>query len=87
MYNECHRVKYIHTIICYDFEFLFRLDAQLQKVETDEGFSRWLPSCDIYCDIKRLLTEKEKESKKAEISKCARERWFLLSLKAKFAGL
>ena len=56
-------------------------------METDEGFSRWLPSCDIYCDIKRLLTEKEKEKKKGEISKCARERWFLLSIKAKFAGL
>ena len=76
------------TIVCYDLEFLFcRLDAQLQTVETSEGFSRWLPSCDMYCDIKRMLTEKEKEIKKGEISKCARERWFLLSLKAKFAGL
>ena len=56
-------------------------------METHEGFSRWLPSCHIYCDIKRMLTEKEKEKRKEEISKCARERWFLLSLKAKFAGL
>ena len=70
------------------FEFpICRLDVQLKKVETDQGFTRWLSSSNAYCDVKRLLNEKEKERRKEEISKCARERWFLVSLKAKFAGL
>ena len=56
-------------------------------MEADKGFPRWLPQCDIYCDIMRLLTEIEKKKKQGDISKCARERWFLLSLKSKFAGL
>ena len=57
------------------FEFpICRLDVQLQKVETDQGFTTWLFSSDAYYadayyddayyDVKRLLSEKEKERKK-----------------------
>ena len=61
------------------FEFpICRLGVQLQKVETDQGFTRWLFSSDVYYDVKRLLTEKEKERRKEEISKCSREWWFLV---------
>ena len=40
----------------------------------------------IYRDFSRVATEK-KDEVLSDIATCARERWFLLKLKAKFAGL
>ena len=61
------------------FKFpICRLDVQLQKVETDQGFTRWLFSSDAYYDVKRLLSEKEKERRKEEIFKYSHEWWFLV---------
>ena len=51
-----------------------------------EGFCRWEADSDVYRDMKRIAEEKEKESIIRNIGKYARERWFLLNLKAKFAG-
>ena len=51
-----------------------------------EGFRRWTADSDVYKDMKRIAKEKEKGKILAEIGVCARERWFLLNLKAKFAG-
>ena len=51
------------------FEFpICRLDVQLQKVETDQGFTTWLFSsdayyADAYYDVKRLLSEKKRKGR------------------------
>ena len=66
---------------------IVRLEAELKSVEEREGFSRWAEDSDTYRDFSRVATEKKKDEVLSDIATCARERWFLLKLKAKFAGL
>ena len=65
----------------------YRIDADLKVVEDKHGFRRWSKHSDVYADFKRLEDEKEKCRVTDRIATCARERWFLLNLKAKFAGI
>ena len=69
------------------FVQLFRLDAQLKKIEKDKGFVRWSVTSDIYKDMQQFSNKKQKENISKLMAACARERWFLLKLKAKFAGM
>ena len=55
-------------------------------MEDERGIQRWSKHSDVYCDFKRIEEEKEKNRIIEKIATCARERWFLLNLKAKFAG-
>lgn len=50
-------------------------------------FNRWRVESAIFKDMKRIADEEEKEKIIDAIADCARERWFLLNLKAKYAGI
>ena len=72
----------IHNILC----LLPRVDAELKMMEDKHGIQRWSKHSDVYVDLKKMEDEKEKRRVADSIATCARERWFLLNLKAKFAG-
>ena len=64
-----------------------RINDELQTIESKQGIRRWTKDSDVYKDLKRMEDEKEKNRIIESIGTCARERWFLLNLKAKFAGM
>ena len=64
-----------------------RYDIQIKQIENDKDFVRWSTTSDIYSDMKRFAHDKQKAKVLKMISTSARERWFLLKLKAKFAGM
>ncbi len=66
---------------------LFRINTELLTIERKEGIQRWSKDSDVYLDLKRVEEEKEKQKVLESMATCARERWFLLNLKAKFAGI
>ena len=59
---------------------------QLKQIENDKEFERWSATSDIYNDMKKFAHNKQKEKILKMIFTSSRERWFLLKLKAKFAG-
>lgn len=65
---------------------LIRIDAELRVLEDKEGIQRWSVDSDVYMDHQRMQEAREKAALVESIGTCARERWFLLNLKAKFAG-
>ena len=62
-------------------------DMQLKQIENDKEFELWSATSDIYNDMKRFAHNKQKEKILKMIFTSSRERWFLLKLKAKFAGI
>ena len=54
--------------------------------EAKHGIDRWTSDSEVFKDMKRIAEEMEKEKMHDAIASCARERWFLLNLKTKFAG-
>lgn len=64
-----------------------RIDTELQAVEEKQGIQRWTEDSDVYLGLKRMEEEKEKNRIADSIATCAGERWFLLNLKARFAGV
>ena len=59
---------------------------QLKQIENDKQFERWSATSDIYNDMERFAHNKQKEKILKMIFTSSHERWFLLKLKAKFAG-
>ena len=59
----------------------------LQKIEDEHKISRWTPNCQAYKETKEILKSKLRNELKIKIRQCARERWFLLRLKSKYAGM
>jgi len=47
---------------------------------------RWTPNSPSYQAMDRIQMEKSKRDAFAMLEQCARERWFLLTIKAKHAG-
>ena len=59
----------------------------LQRIEERNGIvSRWIPTCQEYIATKAAMRSNLKKKLKKEIRKHARERWYLLRLKSKYAG-
>lgn len=64
----------------------FRLDAHLKTIESAEQFMRPNFNSPAYEDLLRYRNLHKSKQLKAKMSVIARERWYLLKLKAKFAG-
>ena len=47
---------------------------------------RWTPDSPSYQAVDRLQIQQSKQDAFARLKQCARERWFLLTIKAKYAG-
>lgn len=58
----------------------------LQKFEQEHRISRWGPSCQAYKETKEVMKSNQRNKLKIRIRQHARERWFLLRLKSKYAG-
>ena len=59
---------------------------KLHEYEAKQRIERWTANSQSFKDVKKIAEEVEKERFIDVISSTARERWFLLNLKAKFAG-
>lgn len=59
----------------------------LQRTEERNGIvNRWMPTSREYITTKAAVTSNLKKKLKKEIRQHARERWYLLRLKSKYAG-
>ena len=79
--------KFFLISMCIIHVYIHRYDIQLKQIENDKDFVRWSTTSDIYSDMKRFAHDKQKAKVLKMISTSACERWFLLKLKAKFAGM
>ena len=64
------------------------MEAKLQQMETSKGITqRWQPSTLQYRSAEQIMRDHELTLFRKKAETCARERWFLLSMKAKYAGM
>ena len=85
---SCTIYNYVTLLLCVIILMLCRLGTQLSHIEATEGITiRWTPESDPFQDYLSLKRFKERERLLESMSVTARERWFLLKLKAKFAGM
>lgn len=71
----------------YNYMYMYRLDADLKRIEQCHQMERWTNESDIFQDYDKMEQKKEQERVARDIKTCARERWFLLKIKAKFVGM
>ena len=65
-----------------------RIDQKIQEIEQKHGIqTRWLDDCPEYIATKSVIQSKEKQKLKLKMRDQAKERWYLLKLKAKYAGV
>ncbi len=62
------------------------MDVELRVWERKYALERWEENSIVFQDVKRIVEEEKRAGFFYCISTCARERWFLLNLKSKFAG-
>lgn len=66
---------------------LSRVEAKLREFESKHSITtRWFPGSVQYHSVKSAMDTKRKHILLSKIKDFARERWFLLALKAKYAG-
>ncbi len=66
---------------------LSRIEDQLATIEVEHSISsRWLPGTIEYSTVRSLLDSREKYVILEKLQQLVRERWYLLALKAKYAG-
>ena len=64
-----------------------RLEWKLKLIEREHSIpQRWTPDSPSYQAVDRLQIQQSKQDAFAKLEQCARERWFLLTIKAKYAG-
>ena len=62
------------------------MDVELCVWERKYEFERWEENSIVFRDVKRIMEEEKRANLLDSIASCARERWFLLNIKSKFAG-
>ena len=66
---------------------LLRVASKLQSFECSHKLPhRWLPGCKEYEAAKAAIQARRRSALRLQIQTLARERWFLLALKSKYAG-
>ena len=66
----------------------FRTELLMQNVERTHGIAkRWTSCSQEYVTTKAMMNSNLRIKLKKDIRKHARERWFLLRLKSKYAGI
>ena len=75
--------RYVFIAVCYCYK---RLELELHQFEEKYEIERWAKDSQSFKDAKEMADVMEKEKLLEGISCTARQRWFLLNLKAKLAG-
>ena len=76
-------LKIIYKSIC-----ILRLEKKLKSIERQQKIQqRWVPESPEYQYVNQLVIEKQKRDILGQLNQCARERWYMLKVKAKFAGI
>ncbi|XP_065893420.1 uncharacterized protein [Dysidea avara] len=66
--------------------YMLIIDQKIQEIEQKHGIqTRWLDDCPEYFATKSVIQSKEKQKLKLKMRDQAKERWYLLKLKAKYA--
>jgi len=82
--NASEENSHLASQLC---EQLHHYEDKLRNVEHSHGVNqRWSPSSTAYREVKALVTSENRTRLLLRIEQAARERWFLLRLKAKYAG-
>ena len=72
----------------YDYEFLFRLENMLRTLVLENGVAqRWKPDDENFRLARDEANDRQKQILLYKVHSKVVERWFLLSLKAKYAGI
>ena len=87
-------IKVLYIMVCYylypqPYTYVFdtRIDKKIRALETEHNIpQRWTCDSIEYQRMKNDLAVKKKNTVLANLSLCARDRWFMLSVKGKFAG-
>ena len=69
------------------YVWLYRCEQKLRQIEAQHHIQRWDENSPEYVQQKVIKASEKKQNLLAKMSVCLRERWFLLSIKAKFAGM
>ena len=81
-FKRCLYTDNLHSYI-----LMLRVERKLQAFEQKHSLlHRWVPSSSEYQVVKSTMESRRKSKLCAKIQHLARERWFLLSMKAKYAG-
>lgn len=83
------RSKMLYSYVYFYFNLCtLRLEQKLKVTERKHGIpQRWTPDSPSYQAMDRLQMEQSKHDAFAKLEQSARERWFLLTLQAKYAGM
>lgn len=69
------------------YTYVQRIEQKLQSIESARRIPlRWTISSQEYVETKAVGNSKEKHKLRKRMISAARERWFLLKLKSKYAG-
>jgi len=81
--NE-HNSSVLVTELC---QQLRACEDKLKSIERLNGINqRWSIASTQYCEVKALLSSEKRARLLLKLEHTARERWFLLTLKGKYAG-
>lgn len=70
------------------YQKLRECERKLKNIERLHSIhSRWLLNSSKYLAVKRLLESRNRTNWLLKLESLAREKWYLLSLKAKYAGI
>ena len=74
-------------IYIYIYIYVQRIEQKLQTIESTRRIPlRWTINSQEYEETKAISNSKEKHKLRKRMISAARERWFLLKLKSKYAG-
>ena len=75
------------SIIIFDLSmFICRIDADVKTIEQYHQIERWASDSNVFQDYERVEQAKQRGKVASDIETCAREGWFFLNMKTKFAG-
>ncbi len=80
-------VLYYYTLICADDLSIYRLERKMKEIESVHGIQiRWTEDSSEYQSFEHARITRKKQQLLDKLGVCARERWYMLNVKAKFAG-
>lgn len=90
MHPNIHACMMYMYVLCniYVSSNIFRVERKLGDIERKEKvLQRWTSDSFEYQTTDKMLMLQMKQDTFTKLEHCARERWFMLMVKAKFAGM
>lgn len=83
----CVRMCILTLLNVYIHTYVQRIEQKVQAIESTHRIPlRWTINSQEYIETKAISNSKDKHKLRKRMISAARERWFLLKLKSKYAG-